>query len=111
VIQACLTIVVPPDQRGGVLQAFRSLLGPTRVAPGCLRCHVYEDVENENAVTYVEHWSTQEDLERHLRSDDYRKLLTLIEVSTVAPELTFSTVSDTAGMEYVAAIRNVPDFQ
>ena len=77
-IQASLGIVAPAERRDEIVQTFRSLVGPTEVKAGCLGCRVYQDVSDKNALTYVEEWQTQEDLERHLRSDQYRKLLTLI---------------------------------
>ncbi len=108
-IQASLRIVAPPEKRDDVLGTFRSLLGPTRVAPGCLQCHVCVDMEDENAITYVEEWQATEYLERHLRSDQYRRVLAMIETSTEAPELRYNTISETTGLEYLAAIRGVHD--
>ena len=108
-IQASLRIVAPPEKRDDILRAFRSLLGPTRVAPGCLRCHVCVDMEDENAIIYVEEWQATEDLERRLRSDQYRRVLAMIETSTEAPELRYNTISETTGLEYLAAVRGVHD--
>ena len=106
-IQASLRIVAPPEKRDDILRTFRSLLGPTRVASGCLQCHVCVDMEDENALIYVEEWQTTEDLERRLQSDQYRRILAMIEASTEPPELRFNTISETTGLEYLAAVRGV----
>ena len=108
-IQASLRIVVAPERRDEVVQAFRSLVRSTEVKRGCLGCRFYQDVADANSLTYVEEWQTQEACERHLRSDEYRKLLALVDLSTAPPELRFHTISETSGMEYLATVRTSED--
>ncbi len=108
-IQASLRLVAPAERRDEIVQTFRSLVGPTEVKGGCLGCRFYQDVADENALTYVEDWQTQEDLQPHLRSEQYRKLLALIDLSTAPPELRFHTISETSGIEYLAAVRTFED--
>ena len=104
-IQASLRIVAPAEKRAEIVRAFRLLLEPTEVKHGCLGCRFYQDVLDKNALTYVEEWQTQGDLEHHLRSEQYRKLLALIDLSTVPPALRFHTISETSGLEYLASVR------
>ena len=104
-IQASLRIVAPAERRDEIVQSFRSLLEPTRVKHGCLSCRFFQDVSDENTLTYVEEWQTQEDLERHLRSEQYRRHLALIDLSAAPPELKFHTVPETSGIEYLTAVR------
>jgi quinol monooxygenase YgiN len=104
-IQVSLRIVAPAGRRDEIVQSFRSLLEPTRIKHGCLSCHFYQDVADENTFTYVEGWQTWEDLERHLRSEQYRRHLALIDLSAAPPELKFHTVSETLGIEYLTAVR------
>jgi quinol monooxygenase YgiN len=104
-IHGSLTIVAAPGQREGVLQALRSLVGPTRVEPGCLRCHLHEDVEEAGSFTLVEDWATQADFERRLRSEPYRRLLLIMELSAKMPEIRFQVVASTMGMEVIQAAR------
>jgi quinol monooxygenase YgiN len=108
-IQASLRIVAPAGKRDEIVRTFRSLLEPTGVKHGCLGCRLYQDVTDDNALTYVEEWETCEDFERHLRSDQYRKHLALIDLSTSPPELRFHTISETSGIEYLAAVRTLED--
>lgn len=105
-IIATLRIVTSPEKHQEILQTLRSVLGPTQVQPGCISCRVYaHDVENENALILLEEWKTQEDLERHLGSDDYRRILAAMDLASTAPEITFNTVSHTQGMEVIHAVR------
>jgi quinol monooxygenase YgiN len=105
-IHALVTIVSPPGQHQGFVQALRSLVGPTRVEPGCLFCHLYEDVEIAGTFTLVEDWVSQVDFERRLRSEAYRRLLLLMELSPEPPVVQFHSVSSTAGIDAIVAARS-----
>ena len=104
-IHATVTIAVTPVQRDGVLDVLRSLMHPMRVEPGCLDCRLYEDVTTEGVFTLVEDWATPEEFERHLRTEAYRLLLMVMELSAVAPQVRFHVVSRTMGMETIHAAR------
>jgi quinol monooxygenase YgiN len=106
-IQATLTIATAVGQRQGILQALRSLVSPTRVEPGCLRCLLYEQVDDPGSFTLFEEWSTRRDWERRLRSEGFRRLLILLELSARPPDVRFRMVSRTMGMEAIAAARAV----
>jgi quinol monooxygenase YgiN len=105
-IHAMVTIVSPPRQHAGFAQALRSVVGPTRVEPGCLFCHLYEDVEIAGSFTLVEDWESPRAFERRLRSEAYRRLLLLMELSPQAPVIQFHSVSSTAGMDAILAARS-----
>jgi quinol monooxygenase YgiN len=100
-----LRILTAPQSRAGVVRTLAAQLGPTRVQPGCLKCNLYEDVENSEVITLVEEWDSQADLSVHLCSEDYRAVLGAIELSREQPEIHFDTVIRRAGLEVVASAR------
>jgi quinol monooxygenase YgiN len=104
-IHASVTIIARAEQRECLRRALRALLSPTRVEPGCLSCHLYEDVEQPDALTLVEEWATPADVDRRLRSDSYRQLLQLMESSQRPPEVLFRVIADTRGLEAVQEAR------
>jgi quinol monooxygenase YgiN len=104
-IHAAVTVAATAVQRQAVLDVLRSLMSPTRVEPGCLDCRLYEDVTSEGVFTLIEEWATPADFERHLRSETYRLLLMVIEMSTVPPEVRYHDVYRTMGMEAIHAAR------
>jgi quinol monooxygenase YgiN len=61
-------------------------------------------VEDENVFTYVVTWEKQEDLEEHLRSDRFRRLLPYIEMSQLPPEVSFSTIDQVRGIEFMVQV-------
>lgn len=96
-----LRMIVRPEKRSNFLETMRGMLEPARVERGCLSYCLYEDVENKNAFILLEEWATQEDVERHIRTDNQRRLLALMDILSEKPELWFNTVSQTAGMDLI----------
>jgi quinol monooxygenase YgiN len=100
-IQAYFRVVAPEGKRGEILEVLLSLKGPTEVSHGCRACRILLDAEDENALTYLEQWKTREDLEEHLRSERFRRLLPVIDMSAECPDIQFSAVGDIQGLEYL----------
>jgi len=100
-----LRIVMVAQSRAEVVRALAAQLGPTRVRPGCLRCDLYRDIEDHEAITLVEEWESQADLDLRLQSEDYRSVLGAIELAREPPMMHFDTVLRRAGLEIVEAAR------
>jgi quinol monooxygenase YgiN len=76
-----------------------------RTARGCLDCQLHQDVLEENVFVLEEQWASEADLERHVRSEDYRRLLLIMELAKARPEVQFDTVSGSTGFETIEKIR------
>jgi quinol monooxygenase YgiN len=105
-IISSLIIVTPPDSGRQIQRAFRSLLSFARLQAGCLACNVYQDLENPDTIVMEEKWQTAKDLHRYIRSERYRKVLELMELSTIAPEINFCHVETIEGLELIEFIRS-----
>jgi len=103
-----LRIHVLPAKRGEIDQILRSLLGPARVRGGCLACRIYQDIEEPEVLALIQEWASPDDLERYLRSDDYPRLLALMESASQLPEIWFDTIAAREGLEHLAAVRRSP---
>ena len=99
-------MVVRPERRTDLLETMRGMLEPTRVERGCLSYHLYQDLEDKNAFVLLEEWATQEDLERHIRTDNQQRILALLDLLSKQPEFRFNTVSHTAGIELIENARH-----
>ena len=102
-----LRIVTGAKSRAQVIRTLAAQLGPLRVQPGCLRCELYQDLENRENVTLVEEWQSQTELDLRLRSEEYRAVLETIELAQEQPVLHFDTVTRRAGLEIVESARGV----
>jgi quinol monooxygenase YgiN len=104
-----LRMTVRPEKTEDLLQIIRGILEPTRVQKGCLSYSLCRDVEDENTFVIIERWATQEDLERFVRSENYHRLLTAMELLAEPPEVKINAISYTAGLEAVKAARQGSD--
>jgi quinol monooxygenase YgiN len=53
----------------------------------------------------LEEWQDWLSIENHIRSDSYRSILELMELSSTPPEIKFCSVSDIQGMEVLERLR------
>ena len=104
-VHATVRMVIPPEKRAEAVQILNMIAERTRVQLGCLSCRLYHDEQVEAVFMVEEVWNSQEDLDRHLRSDDYRNMLFVTEMAVEPPEIRFRTVSQSAGLEIVERAR------
>lgn len=104
-VHATVRVVIPPQKRAEALQILNVIAERTRVQLGCLSCRLYHDEQVEAVFMVEEVWNSQEDLDRHLRSDNYRNMLFVTEMAVEPPEIRFRTVSQSAGLEIVERAR------
>jgi quinol monooxygenase YgiN len=107
-IQASFRIVAPEDKRQEILDVLLCLKGPTEVAGGCRACRILQDAEDDHVLTYLVRWDTQKEIEDHLRSERFRRLLPYIEMSLEPPEVDFSTIDKIQGIEFLIGVLSSP---
>lgn len=105
IIISTLRIVTAARSRPEVLRVLAAQLGPTRVQSGCLKCDLYQGVEDPEVITLVEEWESHADLSARLRSEEYRAVLAAVELSREQPEIHFDTVLRRAGLEVISSAR------
>ncbi len=105
-IHAAIRIMIPSKRRDEVLEILTSVAERSRFEPGCISCRVYQDVEVEPAIVLEQFWKSGEDMERHFRSEEYRKVLLVIEMSLGLPEIRFDEILRSSGMETIEKARN-----
>lgn len=98
-------IVARPDNQGELGKALCSLLGPTQVEKGCLSCLLYQAWSNPNVLYIESRWETNADLIKHIRSDNYKRLILLMELGDEAPTVEFLTVTEVKGLEFIKDVR------
>jgi quinol monooxygenase YgiN len=99
-------MVMPPQKSGEALRIFKSFSEQCRDEPGCISCHIYEDLQEKNVFMLKEVWRSEEDLHLHLRSDEYRNLLLILELALERPEIRFDKISGSTGIETIEKARH-----
>jgi quinol monooxygenase YgiN len=104
-ILATIRMTIPPQKRGEALKILRSVAELCRDDPGCLSCNIYEDLQDNKVLVFEEVWTAEEGLDLHLRSEEYRNLLLVVEMAPKQPEIRFDTISSSTGIETIEKAR------
>lgn len=94
-----MRIVTSDDQRTALLRTLGSVLGPTRVTPGCLDARLYAELDDGKGMVLVEEWETREQFDEQLDDEKLKRLVAAIELSSEAPVVRIDTVRREEGVE------------
>jgi quinol monooxygenase YgiN len=106
VVRLTVTLLVSPTSARPMLDALRSLMGPVRLDPSCLACLVWEEIDDDTTLYFVEEWATEADMRRRVRSDRFTSLLAIMEGASEPPRVRFDFVTVTRGLDYVEEVRH-----
>jgi len=107
-ILATIRMTIPVQKRGEALKILRSVAELCRDDPGCLSCYIYGDLQDNKVLVLQEVWKAEEDLNLHIRSDEYRNLLLVLEMAPKQPEIRFDVISGSTGIETIEKARGHP---
>jgi quinol monooxygenase YgiN len=105
-ILATIKMTIPRQKRFEALKILRSVAELCRDDPACLSCHIYGDLQDEKVLVLQEIWKAKENLDFHIRSDEYRNLLLVMEMAPKQPEVRFDTISSSTGIETIEKARS-----
>jgi len=106
-VLATLRMAIPLQQRVDALKILKSMVARNQARPDdCVFCRISEDVMEENILQFEEMWRNEEEFENHLRSDEYHKLLLVLEMAPTPPEIRFDTISNSTGIETIERARS-----
>ena len=105
-IQSRVRVAFPGDRPGEAMAIPGPEAERTRAKRGCLGCHLHRDALEADVLILEESWASEADLERRLRSPDYRQLLLVKELKKAPPEVSFDAVARSSGFETIEKARS-----
>ena len=93
------------EKREELRRALCSLSGQTEAERGCTRCQLYQEVTDSGVLRIESRWIAASDLLRHIRSDNYKRMLLLMELGIAPPSIEFYTVSVFRGLDLIYEAR------
>jgi len=100
-----LHLTVSPEKQADVIRTFQPMIEPTLALPACLKCGLFSDVANDDRLIFIQQWESREGLERHLRSEQFLKVLACMDMAVEKPELVFQESANTHGLGMVEQVR------
>jgi quinol monooxygenase YgiN len=104
VITLRLRLVVTRQRRDEATAVLQSLVGPIRAQPGCTSTRFLSELNEANALTFVEEWSARADLELHLRTPAFRKILAVMELASEQPIVEVDELGKRRGFDFVEEV-------
>jgi quinol monooxygenase YgiN len=108
-VHATIRALIPQKKQKEALMILRSMIEQTKLEEGCINCRLYGDVQEQGALMLEEIWTSEKDLERHLRSNKFLAVLLVVEMASQSPEIRFDVISHSTGIEAIEKARAKPD--
>lgn len=104
------SIRLQPEEahRTETLEILRSIQGPVQACAGCRSCRISAEEGEDEAICFSETWDDEDSLHRHVKSDLYSRVLSALDLSRAAPEISFYQVSYAEGIDLIKRLRT-PD--
>ena len=104
-VRSIIRMLIPLEKQSEALDILGSMVEQTQFEPGCISSRLYRGVEDVRAITLEELWASDEDVQHHLQSDKYRKILLVVEMAEEPPEIRFDTIDHSTGVERIEQAR------
>lgn len=104
-IRASIRMLIPLAKQKEAVLILELVDEKARIEKGCISSHIYRGVEDRRSLHYEQCWENEEDMNRHLRSENYQKVLLVMEMAIAKPEVRFDRVDDSSGMDTIEAAR------
>ena len=92
-----------PEGSQVLIEALRSATASV-AEPGCRSSRILQEVDAAGELLLVEEWEKSEDLERHIRTPIFRRLLAVLELSQSRPDVLFVHGARVRGIEWVEEV-------
>jgi quinol monooxygenase YgiN len=100
-----LRMMARPSRSLEAIEALRSIRVASQMERGFIEGRIYQEVDNPDALWFVQDWSSELELKSHIRSSCFTDLLMLMETSPEAPTLEIHLVTNVFGMNYIERVR------
>jgi quinol monooxygenase YgiN len=100
-IHATVRMQLPARKRKEARRILGSMIERIKLEEGCLSCHLYLDALKEGDMMLHEIWADEKSLERHLRSEEFRTVLLVVEMASKPPDIRFDRITKTGGIEVI----------
>ena len=104
-VRSTIRMLIPPEKQDEALEILGSTIEQIQFEPGCVSCRIYRGVEDACAIMLEELWMSADDVQHHLRSEKYYKILLVIEMAAEPPEIRFDTIAHSSGVETIEQAR------
>ena len=97
---------IPADNENELLPSLLLICERMCLEDGCIGCGLFKDVSYENRYRLIGKWIKEDDLNRHMQSDEFNFLFGALSFIERPPRMRLDVVSSITGME---RLHKLPD--
>jgi quinol monooxygenase YgiN len=97
-----------PEDVDRAVRLLISVKGDILTKRGCRACDVSTEAADPGVVHYREEWESEEVFREHVRSEEFRRVLIAMDMSSEEPRIVVGKLSGHGGMERLRELRD-PD--
>jgi quinol monooxygenase YgiN len=99
-----LQLKVGPEKRFHILKTVHAITGPAKAQAGCQLCELYSNTQNDDELALLQVWDSQENLEDHIRSEEFRNVLAVMDNASIPPKISFNAIESVRNFDLVEDI-------
>ena len=104
-IRSCIRMRIPMAKQSEALEILGSITARIQADTRCLGTGLYRCLDDAGTIMLEELWQSPEGILQHLRSDDYRRILLVLEMAEEPPDIRFDTIAQSSGIEVIRKAR------
>ena len=105
-ILATIRMRIAPRKRKEARSILASMVERIKLEEGCLSCRLYQDALEGGNLMFQELWADEASFQRHLRSDEFRHVLLVVEMANAPPEIRFDRIAHSTD---IATLAEMPE--
>ena len=101
-----IEMAIPQNKTKELLQTLVLISEQMSLENGCISCGFFKDVSDENRYRLIGKWKNEDDLNNHLRSEEFSVVLGSLSLLEKKAEIRLDVVSSTKGIEAIHKARD-----
>jgi quinol monooxygenase YgiN len=108
-VRVSIRMLIPTGKRKEARRILAAMIGRIRLEEGCLSCRLYQEAMGTKSLMFEEIWANEKRLKKHLRSEEFRNVLLVVEMASRPPEIRFDRIAQSTGIETIEDVRKRAD--
>ncbi|MFY9942209.1 MAG: antibiotic biosynthesis monooxygenase family protein [Desulfobacterales bacterium] len=97
-VRVAIRMLIPAGKRKEARSILSDMIRRIRLKEGCLSSRLYQDAMNGKTLLFEEIWADENHFQGHLRSDEFRNVLLVVEMASKPPEIQFDRIDHSTGI-------------
>ena len=106
-VRSTIRMLIPLSKQSEALEILGNVRSQIQFEPNCISSRLWRGVNEVRAIMVEELWESYPDIQRHLRSEAYRRVLMVIEMADEPPDIRFETIANSSGVEVIEKARKL----